>query len=196
MRVLCPPPDAPDGHHCERAVASMKNLKRAELAIISLTALSLAFTAGFFVGRGASGSLVTIEKLTAADKPSISASPPAGHIAEDIPMISDNGDKGAADADVGTNVSGGQTSIPSAAVTAGAPEPDASGDGEAVGLININTASAAELETLPGIGDVLAGRIIEYRELNGGFRSVEEITAVSGIGEKKFGDIKDRITVG
>jgi competence protein ComEA len=111
-------------------------------------------------------------------------------------MISDNGHKGAADADVGTNVSGGQTSIPRAAVTDGAPEPDASGDGEAVGLININTAAAAELETLPGIGDVLAGRIIEYRELNGGFQSIEEIMAVSGIGEKKFGDIKDRITVG
>ncbi|RLD13968.1 MAG: ComEA family DNA-binding protein [Caldiserica bacterium] len=63
-------------------------------------------------------------------------------------------------------------------------------------LININTASREELETLPGIGEVLAQRIIDYRRTNGYFKSIEEIKEVSGIGEKKFEAIKDLITVG
>jgi len=63
-------------------------------------------------------------------------------------------------------------------------------------LININTASREELETLPGIGEVLSQRIIDYRRTNGYFKSIEEIKEVSGIGEKKFEAIKDLITVG
>ena len=63
-------------------------------------------------------------------------------------------------------------------------------------LININTASKEELETLPGIGEVLSQRIIDYRRTNGYFKSIEEIKEVSGIGEKKFEAIKDLITVG
>lgn len=61
--------------------------------------------------------------------------------------------------------------------------------------ININTADAEELTRLPGIGDVIAGRIIEYREKQGKFNAIEEITEVSGIGETKFSQIKDMITV-
>jgi competence protein ComEA len=63
-------------------------------------------------------------------------------------------------------------------------------------LININTASQAELESLPYIGPALAGRIIEYRETNGPFESIEEIIEVYGIGQKTFERIKDLITVG
>lgn len=63
-------------------------------------------------------------------------------------------------------------------------------------LININTASKEELESLPGIGPTLAQRIIDYREKNGYFQSIEEIKNVSGIGDKKFEAIKDLITVG
>ena len=62
--------------------------------------------------------------------------------------------------------------------------------------ININTASKDELTTLPGIGDVLAQRIINYRTQNGGFLSVEELMNVDGIGEKRFEDLKDQITTG
>lgn len=61
--------------------------------------------------------------------------------------------------------------------------------------ININKASKEELEALPGIGAALAERIIEYREQNGGFRSIEEITEVRGIGQGKLDAIRDLITV-
>ncbi len=62
-------------------------------------------------------------------------------------------------------------------------------------LININTASQAELESLPGIGPTLARRIIEFREKHGPFNSIEDIKKVPGIGETTFSRIKDYITV-
>lgn len=62
-------------------------------------------------------------------------------------------------------------------------------------LININISSARELESLDGIGQVLAERIVEYRKNNGFFDRIEDIKNVSGIGEKKFDAIKEMITV-
>ena len=71
-----------------------------------------------------------------------------------------------------------------------------SGDSHQSGLININTASASELsENLPRIGETIAERIVEYREVNGNFKSIEEIMNVSGIGDKIFENIKDKICV-
>ena len=70
-----------------------------------------------------------------------------------------------------------------------------SGRVEKSSIVNINKASEVELQTLPGIGASLAGRIIEYRETNGKFKSIEDIKNVSGIGEAKFDSIKDFITV-
>lgn len=61
--------------------------------------------------------------------------------------------------------------------------------------ININTASQEELKTLSGIGDGISKNIIEYREANGGFKSIEEIKEVNRIGDKIFNDIKDKITI-
>jgi competence protein ComEA len=63
-------------------------------------------------------------------------------------------------------------------------------------LININTASQAELETLPGIGPTTAQRIIQYREQNGPFVSTEDIINVPGIGAGTYQRIQDLITVG
>ncbi len=62
--------------------------------------------------------------------------------------------------------------------------------------VNINTADADTLTALPGIGQVLAERILAYRQQNGSFRAIEEITKVEGIGEKKAEAILELITVG
>lgn len=62
--------------------------------------------------------------------------------------------------------------------------------------ININNASVQQLEELPGIGEALAQRIIDYRKAHGKFSRIEEIQNVNGIGEGKFSDFKDQITVG
>lgn len=62
-------------------------------------------------------------------------------------------------------------------------------------VININTASVSELITLDGIGETRAKAIIEYREANGGFKSVDELTKVSGIGEKTLEKNRTKIIV-
>jgi competence protein ComEA len=61
--------------------------------------------------------------------------------------------------------------------------------------INLNTATVAQLETLPGIGKSTAERILEYRQKNGGFKKVEDLMNVRGIGEKSFLKMKPLITV-
>ena len=70
-----------------------------------------------------------------------------------------------------------------------------SGANDAAGLVNINTASAAELQTLSGIGPSMAQSIIDERTKNGAFASVDDLMRVSGIGEKKLAKIKDCICV-
>jgi len=74
-------------------------------------------------------------------------------------------------------------------------ETETEAEAQVTGKININTADLSQLETLPGIGAVLAQRIIDYREENGDFLTVEDIKKVSGIGDKRFDAIKDCICV-
>jgi competence protein ComEA len=82
---------------------------------------------------------------------------------------------------------------------AGAPPPAAGGQavpGPAPGaLLDLNTATLAQLDTLPGVGPVLAQRLIEYRTAKGGFRSVDQLREVDGIGESRFQRLKGLVTV-
>ena len=87
------------------------------------------------------------------------------------------------DVNAGGGVSGASTQ------TAGGSE---QGQG---GLVNLNTATIEQLDTLPGVGEATANKIITYREENGGFKSIEDLKNVKGIGDKKFEEIKGNICV-
>jgi competence protein ComEA len=66
----------------------------------------------------------------------------------------------------------------------------------ATAVVNINTASATDIEGLPGIGAKTAARIVEYRQKNGPFKKIEELMNVRGVGEKSFLKLKPQLTVG
>jgi competence protein ComEA len=71
----------------------------------------------------------------------------------------------------------------------------ADGGAPAGGPVNLNTAGLDQLQTLPGVGPVLAQRILDYRTSHGGFRSVADLRQVSGIGDARFAQLKDLVTV-
>ena len=63
------------------------------------------------------------------------------------------------------------------------------------GLVNLNSATLEQLDSLPGVGPSTAQKIIDYRTQHGGFRSVDELMEVPGIGPAKFAELKDQVTV-
>ena len=138
--------------------------------LVLVTCICAAFTLGFFVGRNQNHQSVEVNiPQTTAAIPESSA--PAADTSQEATSPS-------------------ETTAETAATEESTPSQETSG------RININTATHAELVTLPGIGDVLAQRIIDYRTQNGSFQSVEELLNVSGIGEKKLEAIIDLVTVG
>jgi len=90
-------------------------------------------------------------------------------------------------------VDGTQVLVPRA-VAGGASGAVASGSAS-MGKVNINTATASELEALPGVGEVIAQRIVDYRTANGPFGSVDELIDVSGIGESTLASMRELVTV-
>jgi len=97
---------------------------------------------------------------------------------------------------------GSIVSVPSVAALAATSAPgnqgtDVAESGAQQGaVINLNTASAAELESLPGVGEVTAGRIIDYREANGPYRSVDDLVHVQGISTRIINGLRDYVTTG
>lgn len=78
-------------------------------------------------------------------------------------------------------------------VSPNASQPAAANQASKSGKVNINTATVQELDSLKGIGPAIAQRIIDYREAHGSFKNLEDLKKVSGIGDKKFADLKDSI---
>ncbi len=91
---------------------------------------------------------------------------------------------------------GEQIVVPDASTpvaSAVAPAPGAPAGTSALPIVNLNTADAAALESLPGVGPALAARIIDWRSTNGPFTSIEELLQVSGIGAKTLDGFRDRV---
>jgi competence protein ComEA len=148
-----------------------QKLHKAELIILLLTVLCLAFTAGYFTGKSTAGGIVTVERLAVV---------PAETPFDTAPSA---------------------LTFPDATPSASVPDASATPSEmtETAGLytkVNINTATITELDSLPGIGTVIAGNIITYRESHGKFTTIDELMDVDGIGQAKLAALKDRITVG
>jgi competence ComEA-like helix-hairpin-helix protein len=165
-------------------------LKKTEIALIAVTLAFVCFTAGFFTGRGAASNVITVERGP------VENSSPSGskdHIdVSDAPIKADS--PGETSADTGAVSPPEET--PSVTIETISPPEGSLPAEHASEKLNINTADKAELIGLPGIGEVLAQRIIDYRNEHGGFQTIEQIKDVSGIGEAKFNAIKDIITAG
>jgi competence protein ComEA len=76
-----------------------------------------------------------------------------------------------------------------------APPGGSNGGAAAGGKVNLNTATLAQLDSLPGVGPVLAQRILDHREKNGPFRTVSDLRQVDGIGDTRYEQLKDLVTV-
>ena len=162
-------------------------LRRLEFVIIGVTLAFACFMGGFFAGR--SWSAVNIVSVAAQiegrEEPEIFPQIPGESGQERININSNPSTPGT---DTNSVSSNDQKSV-TPSETTGQPR---SGDGK----ININLATQSELTDLPGIGSVLASRIIDYRRQHGDFHKIEDIRNVSGIGEKRYEAIQEKITVG
>lgn len=88
---------------------------------------------------------------------------------------------------------GQQIVVPRRGAVAGAPAGAADGPGPAAGPINLNTATIEQLDTLDGIGPVTAQKILDWRAQHGGFRSVDDLAQIPGIGPKRLAALREKV---
>jgi len=160
-------------------------LRRLEFVIIGVTLAFACFMGGFFTGR--SWSAVNVVAVAAQSEESYSVGVTVQSIEEPQQVISSQPEK---------TVTNENAQTPQVDPAAGQPPESVGAPRGGDGKININLASSTELTDLPGIGSVLASRIVDHRRQHGDFLSIEDIRNVSGIGEKRFEAIQDKITVG
>jgi competence protein ComEA len=145
--------------------------------------------------RGPSGQVVVVDVVGRVRHPGLVRLPAGSRV--------DDAVRAAGGALAGTDLSGlnlARVLVDGEQIAVGiavrAPPPGSSeSSGAGAGLINLNTATAEQLDALPGIGPVLAQRIVDWRTEHGRFVSVDQLRQVSGIGEAKFADIRGLVTV-
>lgn len=154
-------------------------------------------------GDGASGAgpIIFVHVLGAVERPGLFELPGGARVIDAIAAA--GGLTGAADP-AGANLArklsdGEQLYLPQVGEVPVAPPPGASVGGtstDAAGaVVNLNTATVADLDTLPRIGPAMAQRIVDYREANGPFAATEELRNITGIGDKTFDALKELVTV-
>ena len=158
-------------------------LRKLELVVIGLTLAFVCFLGGYFTGAKTAVNVVTVESNDSQMRLPVSTDTQNGSItgAGAGNVQTDDRSPEATDA----AAPGGSAQVVDTGITVK----------ESDGRININLASRSELMDLPGIGSVLAERIIEYRKQNGSFIRIEDLRNITGIGERRFDAIKDMITV-
>lgn len=149
----------------------MPRITKTEIAAMIITAALLAVALGYFLGRNSGESTVMVDGAQAAQTVTL---PPEAPVSEQATEMPDSASE-----------------IESSAMPEAVEEPLETSD-----LLDLNTATIYELEELPDIGPVLAQRILDYRDANGGFVSVEELKNVDGIGDKIFESVVNLVEVG
>lgn len=150
----------------------MARITKVEIAAMIITAILMAVALGFFLGQNSGDSTVNVDGAESVDVVTLPPEAPADPELPQEPEIPE--------------------SLTEISVVSAAEETPV----ESSGLLDLNVATVYDLEQLPDIGPVLAQRILDYREANGGFVSVDELKNIDGIGDKIFDSIVNLVEVG